>query len=771
MRTMQVEDVLGVSQNFASLSTRDLLEARDLYHWHLIHKENVVGTAIGRYRIRKTDPWPDRETVKVEQTAQKAPDPPEPKPERTFESSEIRNYSWPCVLVLVNNWQQPADFTSGGPLTPDQLVPKTLYLPDGRVVPVCIVKVTQSAPDPRRIPDWQWPDGVIGGGFPIISETQGTRHVASVGCLVTDGFSTFALTSRHVVGPKGHRVSTIRKGRQVTIGRSDRRQLTRLPFSEVYVDYPGRRTFLTIDAGLVEVRDASEWTSQTYGLPPVGTLADLSERNISVRLINAEVRAFGAASGELSGRIAALFYRHRSVGGYDDVADFLIAPDEGAESSQPGDSGTVWHLVQKDDKPLRPLALQWGGQGVEGSGGNVFNFALASSLTNVLRLLDVELVVDQNTAAQPYWGKTGHYSVAAAACEQTSILSSKLEKLLLANQDRISFPFANLDPKAVAKSVKAAKDNRGFVPLADVADVIWKTVPWETKGGRDTSKRQGNKGPEHPTHHADCDISKVPGGPTLRALSLQNPDKHLTVPFWQQFYTDCGYTTSNERGMLPFRCWQFFDSMVEALENDNLLEFVAAAGTLAHYVGDACQPLHGSQFSAGIEVPRVPGQPKQKKIGDGIHSAYESSMVDHRSIEILAGMQQALPTFPHVPLMESGHAVATAVVRLMDRAATAIDPLTLVNFYAATQGGASKAVTTQLWDEFGTATIATLCDGAVTLAAIWESAWRVGGGSQRFKPAQLVGMDLDALRLRYEDKKFVESFDLDTIQPFLKGHP
>ena len=58
---MTIDDILGVERNFASLSTRDLLEARDLYHWHLIHKANVVATAVGLYRIRKSDPWPTRD--------------------------------------------------------------------------------------------------------------------------------------------------------------------------------------------------------------------------------------------------------------------------------------------------------------------------------------------------------------------------------------------------------------------------------------------------------------------------------------------------------------------------------------------------------------------------------------------------------------------------------------------------------------------------------------------------------------------------------------
>jgi hypothetical protein len=46
------------SENFAHLSLRDLLEARDQYHVHLMRRPNVVATAVGRYRIRVNDSWP-----------------------------------------------------------------------------------------------------------------------------------------------------------------------------------------------------------------------------------------------------------------------------------------------------------------------------------------------------------------------------------------------------------------------------------------------------------------------------------------------------------------------------------------------------------------------------------------------------------------------------------------------------------------------------------------------------------------------------------------
>ena len=169
-----------------------------------------------------------------------------------------------------------------------------------------------------------------------------------------------------------------------------------------------------------------------------------------MRLINAEVIAYGAASGQLRGQIAALFYRHRSIGGYDDITDFLIAPEPGHTQSQPGDSGTIWHLVQTGDQPLRPIALQWGGQGflsATGTGTSTFNFALATSLTNVLRLLDVELVVDHNTGAQPFWGKTGHYSVATFACGQ--VTGTKLKARFLGRFPAGKSPASSMFPAGV----------------------------------------------------------------------------------------------------------------------------------------------------------------------------------------------------------------------------------------------------------------------------------------------------------------------------------
>jgi hypothetical protein len=747
-----IKNILGVERNFAALSTKDLLDARDQYHWHLIHKKNVVGTAIGLYLIRNGDERPseDHSDSVYAQPVQDTP-----RPARTFYNSRVRENSWPCVIVLVDQWREPYEFGTDE-LAYDDWVPKTLYMPDGRLVPVCVVCVRPAEPDLILLPNWNWPEHLIGGGFPMISRAQGVDHVASAGCLVTDGHQIYALTNRHVAGPAGHVVESIRGGRRVEIGKSSAQQITRKPFSEVYPEFVARRTFLTLDAGLIEVTDATEWTSQVYGLGKTGELADLSERNIGTRLINAEVIAYGAASGLLRGRIAALFFRHHSIGGYDEVTDFLIAPSSESTGSHPGDSGTVWHLLTGDagEKP-RPLALQWGGQGFLGATGKTFNFTLASGLSNILRLLEVELVTEHNTGAQPFWGKTGHYSIATFACGK--VVSTNLKDLLQANLDRISFPEAVLKtPDTIDSITKDAKKNRLFVPLADVPDVIWKNIPHkvvngEVKGvfgGRDTSL---NQGPEHPTHFANIDEANA-DGQTLLAASLADPN-NVSVDFWNTFYENLGHTNADEKGLLPFRVWQFFNAMVDALNADNIEEFVCAAGILAHYVGDACQPLHSSFLFNGFEDGS----------GKGVHKAYEDAMVDHNATAAVTNLTNSLATVTRPPNVTSGHEAAVAIVRLMDRTASKIDPTTLINAFIAAGGGESHALTTALFSQFGVATGDVMADGTLTLAVLWESAWQAAAAEGRFTALQLGPIDHDTLRKTYEKKKFVRSFDLDHI--------
>src|ERR1700676_4160663 len=89
------------STNFVSLSLKDLLEAPDQFHYHLMNKKNVDATAVGLYRIRKDEPRP--------KPGEKTSRPHKPDTRRTLFNSEIRDYSWPCVYVFVSSWQYEAD--------------------------------------------------------------------------------------------------------------------------------------------------------------------------------------------------------------------------------------------------------------------------------------------------------------------------------------------------------------------------------------------------------------------------------------------------------------------------------------------------------------------------------------------------------------------------------------------------------------------------------------------------------------------------------------
>jgi hypothetical protein len=784
--------VIDLSYNFASLSLHDLLDARDFYHYHLLSKANVVGTAVGFYLIRKDEEWPQRKGEGRSPVNKKSYP-------RTLVNSEVRDYSWPCILAFVRSWEPEESFGAGARYNPAQIVPKTLYLPDGRAVPVCVVEaheVPNDTTDP--LPTVGRPSFKLGGGLPIIVNVQGEEKFATAGCLVTDGHLTYALTARHACGEPGTIVSSLLREGQVQVGTSSPLQRTRVPFTEVYPDFPGRRLYSSLDIGLVRVDNIDDWTSNTYGLPPVGPLADVHEGNLSLRLIDQPVVGYGAASGLISGRIKALFYRHRSVGGYDYVGDFLISPGEGP-ATRHGDSGMVWHLdvtehaVGSAPKPfsdhdLRPLAVEWGGQ-VFDDGGQRSTFAVATSLSNVCKLLDVELVTDLSRGVSGYWGRTGHYSIAALAIQLVG--DARLKSFLRRNAEIISFDLEKIAEKTFDKSVGQMSGADEFVPLADVPDEIWKKLDHGKQartGGRDISGgKTGSDGPEHPTHYADIDAKFGPHGETWRQLCLKD-DGNITVAAWRKYYATMGdkaktegdteaakqYHTLFKQGLLPFRLWQFFDAMSEFANKADTVGFLTAAGVSAHYMGDASQPLHGSIYADGDRSRNVerehPASGKTETVAyaKGVHSAYETAMISAKAPDLLKRIQAKLPAGGHgIPLCASGKEVATATLELMDKAAAALKPMDILDSYEKAGASTRKATLEAMWKDLGNETAEVMALGARYLAMLWESAW-VHGNGPAIAPAKLKELDTDEVRGRYIDKGFVPSLALDKIDTVLK---
>lgn len=735
-------------QDFQNLSVRDLLDARAQYHWHLVNRANVVGTAIGLYLIRDRDPWPRRAGDPIR-------DLPHDEPRR-LGNSNVRPYSWPCVLAFVRRWKEPEQLGR-------DLLPRTLYLPDGRAVPVCVVLVEPARPAPpgrARGAQRPWPAGHAGPGLGLVVRTQGLEREATAGCLVSDGHTVYVLTNRHVSGDTGERICVRTRDGLTEIGTASRHRLGRRRWQDLYPGLAGESTYVNLDAGLVTLADAAAWTSAFYGIGDVGELADLNEGNIGLQLVDQPVVAHGAVGGLLRGRIKALFYRYQSLGGWDYVSDLLIAPRKGGPCTQPGDSGTVWHLeVTKDERTTRhPVALEWGAQ-TFADGATSENFSLATNLSGICRLLDVEVVNERATGARPYWGDTGHYTIGQLAIDM--VADERLRAFLTANAHAISFERGVLQSGRLDAEQKARADG-ALVPLADVPDLVWKRPPRGKRGvvgGRD----HGGDQPEHPTHYADIDRPRADGR-TLRELCVKDP-KNVDVAVWRKFYDDIGETAQKSRGCLPFRVWQFFDAMVGFAQQGDAVGFLTAAGILAHYVGDACQPLHGSMFSQGDPDPAhaVDGKPR----ADGVHEAYETKMVDRHIGDLYNFVAFALTKgAAKLKPVDTGHDAAVAIVALMDRTAKAIPPIDLLDAYVTLGGGTSRATLDGLWARFGDATARVMADGIRVLAHLWAEAWRVGGGAAI--PATALGRIKDGpIVALYRDETFVPSLDLDHISAAL----
>ena len=729
-------------RDYSSLSVRDLIEARDAYHLHLSHLVNVTATAIGRYRIHEDD-W-----YAAHSPAEEKPKDFKPVTEaKTLYNTVIRPWSWPCVQVFVDRWVDRADFGRN----PDQMVPRALFLPDGRVIPTCTILVERQDAPAGSDDAPSFPNGLIGGGFLLTAKVQGTDHFGSVGCLVSDGRATFALTNQHVAGRPGDKVATILRGDRVDVGVSADGSIRKKPFQEVYPGWPGARAVTNLDVGLVEVDDVSMWTSQIAGLGPIGAPLDIHADNITVDLIDSEVRAFGGASGPLASKVAALFYRYKSIGGTDYVSDLLIAPDRGM-TTRPGDSGTLWCVSDPNAEgadPLRPMAIQWGGHVFvdRGRSSVAQGLALATFVSTVCRELDVDVLRGINSGLPEYWGDVGHYTIGAKACQL--IDDPNLSKLMMANIDRVAYG----DDNIAAKSFTTASQRR-FSPLADVPDKVWK------RPGSPAAR--GNH--ENPNHFADMDKPNSRGRTLLdltKGRGGRTDPNMVTVKVFQDYYDDIH---DRSRGLLPFRVWQFYDMMVQAAKAGDAVGFVAAAGVMAHYEGDSCQPLHISYKFNGDPDRKDPAT--GEIFGHEVHSAYESDMLRSHAPEMLARLNTLLGIAPgrlgshgFRKLCQSGHDAAVATVDVMRTAFETISVDAIIETYVRDKS--------QMWSEFGDKTVELLAEGARSLAMIWESAWKQGTN----KITDLGPVDLDKLADLYEDKNWAKSMTLDEIGPTLKGGP
>ena len=769
---MNTDAYQNSGNDFDSLSAQDLLAARDFYHVHLVNYPHVIATALGRYRIRTGDSWPGADgKVKHKGTGP-----------RTLGNSEVRPYSWPAILVFVDEWSDISEFGKGKRYDPSEMVPRTLYLPTGKKVPVCVILVEKDLVAPPT-PEIRFPLNNIGGGNPIVVNLQGRSHVATMSCLVTDGHRTYALTNRHVAGNAGEVLYSRLNGRLMRIGCSSDSQLKRLPFEEVYSSFHGKDTFLNLDVGLIDIDDLSRWTAQVHGIGTIGPLADLPPSHLSLSLIGCRVLGFGAASGRMEGEITALLYRYKSVGGFDYLADFLIGPRSQRKAAKsrraapglltrPGDSGTLWVLdpvsennhsakhQSESPKVYRPFGIQWGEQVFDE--GSATSYALVTTLSTVCNLLDLDLVRDWNLDQTDTWGSIGHFSIAhsVSAC----LSNTRLKTLMTKNANLIS----------PTKDDILSSDFKGmgsddFVPLADVPDMFWKP----------RVAKQGFARPmEGPNHFADMDQKRAEDGEDL--LHLTKDDSFIDPDKWNEFYESVVDILSNEpiapqhRGLLPFRVWQIFNDMIRFAKAGKAAEFVCAAGVLTHYVGDACQPLHISFLHDGDpEQPQTrtihhkngTTEEKIEPLGAGVHSAYEDAMVNANRPDILDALE-SVPKVKASQLIKTGFQAAKATIGMMKIVFARVPPKKIVQFFIESDAK-PKQLSADMFEEFGEGTMICMQDGVSLLAVLWQSAWVAGGGDQTIPTSALKAFTRQRVMKICQDEEFLPSVPIGKIGKIL----
>lgn len=197
----------------------------------------------------------------------------------------------------------------------------------------------------------------------------------------------------------------------------------------------------------------------------------------------------------------------------------------------------------------------------------------------------------------------------------------------------------------------------------------------------------------------------------------------MSVKVFQDYYDDIH---DSSRGLLPFRVWQLYELMVSAAAAGDAKGFVAAAGVMAHYVGDSCQPLHISYKFNGDPDRK---DPETGEIyGHEVHSAYESDMLRSHAPEMLARLNTELGISPghlgshgFATFCASGHDAAVATVEVMVNCVRDNSVDAIINSFVEDPK--------KMWGQFGEDTVKVLAEGSRSLAMIWESAWRQPGNA------------------------------------------
>ena len=122
-----------------------------------------------------------------------------------------------ALVVCRPSWSSCASGDTPGRLGANT-VPATLFLPDGRAIPTCVVQATPDESMPPPAPGPAQTSALLGGGYSCMRSDQGLNQLGTFACLVYRQGSYYALTNRHVAGPAGSPIKAFVAGDYVPVG-------------------------------------------------------------------------------------------------------------------------------------------------------------------------------------------------------------------------------------------------------------------------------------------------------------------------------------------------------------------------------------------------------------------------------------------------------------------------------------------------------------------------------------------------------------------------
>lgn len=169
-----------------------------------------------------------------------------------------------------------------------------------------------------------------------------------------------------------------------------------------------------------------------------------------------------------------------------------------------------------------------------------------------------------------------------------------------------------------------------------------------------------------------------------------------------------GRSTVRNNGTLPWAIVLTFDSLVAQLSRGNIAKAESTMSDLGHYVGDAHQPLHCTKNYDGDETGN-----------DGIHSRYESSMINSFQSSIIINWDSV--QYIASPL--------DYAFEFIYHSNSLVDSILLADDYAKSVSGWNGAGSpptsyyNALWAKTAQFTKEQFQNATVALASLWYSAW------------------------------------------------